>query len=190
MCTAAGVTVMTSCSDVITDSHWLANWFVLFGAPYMAHDIYAMYLSHFHDQRGRGHAGAAPGGHSLRTVRAFLLKEWMLVVHHLALLLVFLRGLGDFFIGCLFTTEFSTPFVSLGKILIQCGTIKCPLPGAQVVVVCNCTTRCRQKITKMTNWGFKKCNGIHGKCSNVIKTQMQWDPNRLKMLKRHNISNV
>lgn len=31
----------------------------------------------------------------------------------------FRRGLGDFFIGCLFTTEFSTPFVSLGKILIQ-----------------------------------------------------------------------
>lgn len=31
----------------------------------------------------------------------------------------FRRGLGDFFIGCLFTTEFSTPFVSVGKILIQ-----------------------------------------------------------------------
>lgn len=26
---------------------------------------------------------------------------------------------GDFFIGCLFLTEISTPFVSLGKILIQ-----------------------------------------------------------------------
>lgn len=31
----------------------------------------------------------------------------------------FRRGLGDFFVGCLFTTEFSTPFISLGKILIQ-----------------------------------------------------------------------
>lgn len=31
----------------------------------------------------------------------------------------FRRGLGDFYIGCLFTTEFSTPFISLGKILIQ-----------------------------------------------------------------------
>ncbi|XP_015684160.1 protein FAM57A-like, partial [Protobothrops mucrosquamatus] len=31
-----------------------------------------------------------------------------------------LRGeLGDFFVGCIFTAELSTPFVSLGKILIQ-----------------------------------------------------------------------
>ena len=31
-----------------------------------------------------------------------------------------LRGeLGDFFVGCIFTAELSTPFVSLGRILIQ-----------------------------------------------------------------------
>lgn len=29
------------------------------------------------------------------------------------------RGLGDFFIGCFFITELSTPFICLGKILIQ-----------------------------------------------------------------------
>lgn len=30
------------------------------------------------------------------------------------------RGeLGDFFVGCIFTAELSTPFVSLGKILMQ-----------------------------------------------------------------------
>ena len=31
----------------------------------------------------------------------------------------FRRDQGDYFIGCLFLTELSTPFVSLGKILIQ-----------------------------------------------------------------------
>lgn len=31
----------------------------------------------------------------------------------------FRRDQGDFFVGCLFLTELSTPFVSLGKILIQ-----------------------------------------------------------------------
>lgn len=31
----------------------------------------------------------------------------------------FRKDQGDFFIGCLFLTELSTPFVSLGKILIQ-----------------------------------------------------------------------
>lgn len=31
-----------------------------------------------------------------------------------------LRGdLGDFFVGCIFMAELSTPFVSLGKVLIQ-----------------------------------------------------------------------
>lgn len=35
------------------------------------------------------------------------------------LLQFFRRGLGDFFVGCFLTTEFSTPFVSIGKILIQ-----------------------------------------------------------------------
>lgn len=69
-------------------SHWLVNGFVLFGAPYMAHDIYAMYLSHFYNQRVKGQVGAH-SGHSLQTVRAFLFKDWMLILHHLALLLIF-----------------------------------------------------------------------------------------------------
>ncbi len=70
-------------------SHWLVNAFVLFGAPYMAHDIYAMYLSHYHNQRARGHSGSH-SGHSLQTVKAFLIKDRMLVLHHLVLLLVFM----------------------------------------------------------------------------------------------------
>uniref|UniRef100_UPI0037E8019E TLC domain-containing protein 3A-like n=1 Tax=Semicossyphus pulcher TaxID=241346 RepID=UPI0037E8019E len=127
LATAAGVRVVTSCRDVMTDSHWLTNGFTLFGAPYMAYDIFAMYLSHYHTQRVRGQSSSY-NSHSAHTVKAFLRKDWMLVLHHLVLILVFMpitlffrRGLGDFFIGCLFTTEFSTPFVSIGKILIQLG---------------------------------------------------------------------
>ncbi|XP_072249169.1 TLC domain-containing protein 3A-like [Leuresthes tenuis] len=125
LATAAGVSVVSSCSNVMTDSHWLVNNFVLFGAPYMAFDIYAMYLSHYHTERVRGGSGSH-SSHSLQTVRAFLIKDWMLVLHHVALLLIFMpitlffrRGLGDFFIGCMFITEFSTPFISIGKIFIQ-----------------------------------------------------------------------
>ncbi|XP_034024637.1 TLC domain-containing protein 3A-like, partial [Thalassophryne amazonica] len=127
LATAAGLTDVTSCSDVMTDSHWLINWFVSFGASYMASDIYLMYLSHYYFQGVKGHASAF-SKHSLQTVKAFLIKDWMLVLHHLTLLLVFLpitlffrRGLGDFFIGCFFTTEMSTPFVSITKILLQLG---------------------------------------------------------------------
>uniref|UniRef100_A0A3Q3ATL1 Protein FAM57A-like n=2 Tax=Kryptolebias marmoratus TaxID=37003 RepID=A0A3Q3ATL1_KRYMA len=125
LATAAGAIIVSSCRDVMTDSHWLVNNFTLFGAPYMAFDLYAMYLSHYHTERVRG-SSTAPSSHSLHAVWAFLVKEWMLVLHHTALLLIFMpitlffrRGLGDFFIGCLFTTELSTPFVSTGKILIQ-----------------------------------------------------------------------
>lgn len=70
-------------------SHWLVNWFVVFGAPYMAQDIHAMYLSHYHNQRVRGHS-SSNGSHSLQTVKAFLTKDWMLVLHHLVLLLIFM----------------------------------------------------------------------------------------------------
>lgn len=73
----------------LTDSHWLVNGFVMFGAPYMAYDIYAMYLSHYHTQRVRGHTSSY-SAHSLQTVKAFLRKDCMFVLHHLTLLLVFL----------------------------------------------------------------------------------------------------
>lgn len=73
----------------VSHSHWLVNWFVLFGAPYMAYDIYAMYLSHYHTQRVRGQSRSY-SSHSLQTVKAFLSKDWMLVLHHLVLLLIFM----------------------------------------------------------------------------------------------------
>lgn len=70
-------------------SHWLTNGFVLFGAPYMAFDIFAMYVSHYHIQKVKGQSSTY-SRHSLDTLKRFLMKEWMLVVHHLSLLIVFL----------------------------------------------------------------------------------------------------
>lgn len=55
----------------------------------MAQDIYAMYLTHYHIQRVRGHSRSY-SSHSLQTVKAFLMKDWMLVLHHLVLLLIFM----------------------------------------------------------------------------------------------------
>lgn len=163
LATAAGVTVVTSCKDTMTDSHWMVNGFVSFGAPYMAYDIYAMYLSHYHTQRVRGH----PGSHSLQTVRAFLAKDWTLVLHHLALLLIFLpialflrRGLGDFFIGCFFITEFSTPFVSVGKILIQLGLDDTRLHRINGVVVLLSFFTCRILVFPFMYWAYGRQFGI------------------------------
>ncbi|KAL0972815.1 hypothetical protein UPYG_G00195060 [Umbra pygmaea] len=123
----AGLIIATASSDVMSDRHVLTNELVWFGAPYKAFDIYAMYLSHYHSQKVKGQD--AYSKHSLVTMRHFLLRYPLMLVHHTALLFVFMpitlflrTGLGgDFFIGCFFMAEFSTPFVSLGKVLIQFG---------------------------------------------------------------------
>lgn len=55
----------------------------------MAFDTFAMYVSHYHIRKVRGHPSTC-GLRSLDTLKGFLMKEWMLVVHHLSLLFVFL----------------------------------------------------------------------------------------------------
>uniref|UniRef100_A0AAQ4RZE9 TLC domain-containing protein n=1 Tax=Gasterosteus aculeatus aculeatus TaxID=481459 RepID=A0AAQ4RZE9_GASAC len=126
MATTVGVIVVSSCREsVINARHWLATYFIVwYGVPYMTYDIFAMYLSHYHRFHVKGHESYKR--HSLRTVNSFVRREFLLVLHHIALLtillpvtLFFRRDQGDFFVGCLFLTELSTPFVSLGKILIQ-----------------------------------------------------------------------
>ncbi|XP_030236588.1 protein FAM57A isoform X1 [Gadus morhua] len=160
LATVSGVLVVNTCRDVMNDRHWLVNSFVLFGAPYMAYDLYAMYLSHYHQQRLINNS-AAHQNHSLQTVKAFLSKERLLVFHHMALLLVFMpivlffrRDLGDFFIACFWMTEFSTPFVSLGKILIQLGLENSKLHWINgVMVLCSFFT-CRILLFPYMYWMY------------------------------------
>uniref|UniRef100_A0A3Q3JM80 TLC domain-containing protein n=1 Tax=Monopterus albus TaxID=43700 RepID=A0A3Q3JM80_MONAL len=137
MATTSGVIVVSSCqSNVIDSRHWLVTSFVIwYGVPYMTYDLFAMYLSHYHRFRVEGYEDYQR--HSLRTINSFIRREFLLVLHHIALLttllpvtLFFRKDQGDFFIGCLFLTELSTPFVSLGKILIQLGFQNCWLHKA------------------------------------------------------------
>ncbi|KAM4628183.1 TLC domain-containing protein 3A-like isoform 2-T2 [Polymixia lowei] len=165
LATAAGIVIVSSCRDVMTDRHWLANGFVFFGAPYMVYDIYAMYLTNYHIQRVK-RCDDAYRKHSLQTVKAFLLRDRLLVIHHLVLLLVFLpitlffrRGLGDFFIGCLFITEFSTPFISIGKILIQLGLEDTRLHRINGVMVLVSFFTCRILLFPFMYWMYgRQCD--------------------------------
>ncbi|KAM8797272.1 TLC domain-containing protein 3A [Eudromia elegans] len=123
MATASGITVVLSCKNVVHDRHWLAVEYVWVLVPYMTYDIYVMYLCHWHKRHDKG---AAEAKHSLASVRSFLQHERLMLGHHLVILLVltpvtqhFRGDLGDFFVGCIFMAELSTPFVSLGKILMQ-----------------------------------------------------------------------
>uniref|UniRef100_A0A8C3Y494 TLC domain containing 3A n=1 Tax=Catharus ustulatus TaxID=91951 RepID=A0A8C3Y494_CATUS len=120
MATVSGITVVLSCKNVVYDRHWLAVEYIWVLVPYMTYDIYVMYLCHWHRARN------LEKKHSLASVWSFLLHERLMVTHHLFILIVLtpitqhFRGeLGDFFVGCIFTAELSTPFVSLGKILMQ-----------------------------------------------------------------------
>ncbi|XP_036691425.1 TLC domain-containing protein 3A isoform X4 [Balaenoptera musculus] len=120
LATGSGIIIIRSCSHVITDRHWLAREYVWFLIPYMIYDSYAMYLCEWY------RTGDRSSKHTLTIFRNFLSKNRLMITHHAVILFVLvpvaqrLRGeLGDFFVGCIFTAELSTPFVSLGRVLIQ-----------------------------------------------------------------------
>ncbi|KAF3840636.1 hypothetical protein F7725_006498 [Dissostichus mawsoni] len=136
--------VMATTAGVIVVSHWLATYFVIwFGVPYMTYDIFAMYLSHYHRFRVKGHEDYKR--HSLRTISTFVRREF---------LLFFRREQGDFFIGCLFLTELSTPFVSMGKILIQLGLQDCWLHKANGGMVLLTFFMCRIALFPYMYWVY------------------------------------
>lgn len=54
----------------------------------MAYDIYAMYQVHYLSEQDKGHK--AYKRHSFHTVTNFLRKELLLVLHHMALLTIFM----------------------------------------------------------------------------------------------------
>ncbi|TRY88347.1 hypothetical protein DNTS_025304 [Danionella cerebrum] len=167
MATTAGIIVVSSCKgNVIMERHWLATSFVIwYGVPYMSYDIFAMYLSHYHRFRVKGHQDYK--GHSLRTINSFVRKEFLLVLHHIALLtillpvtLFFRKEQGDYFIGCLFLTELSTPFVSLGKILIQLGLQECWLHKVNGGMVLLSFFMCRIALFPYMYWAYSSHYGI------------------------------
>ncbi|XP_037543187.1 TLC domain-containing protein 3A [Nematolebias whitei] len=167
MATTAGVIIVSSCrGDVINDRHWLATYFVIwYGVPYMTYDIFAMYLSHYYRYQVNGHEDYKQ--HSLRTINFFIRREFLLVLHHIALLtillpitLFFRKDQGDFFIGCLFLTELSTPFVSLGKMLIQIGHQDGCLHKANGGMVLLTFFMCRIALFPFMYWMYGRHYGI------------------------------
>ncbi|KAJ8280783.1 hypothetical protein GJAV_G00058930 [Gymnothorax javanicus] len=130
LASTAGVLIITSCKNVMTDRHWLATDFVWVSTPYMSYDIGAMYLCHYYHNRVKGHAIFLP------------------------ITLYFRRGLGDFFVGCFFTTEFSTPFVCAGQILIQMGLKDSWLHVLNGVMVLLSFFTCRIALFPYMYWAY------------------------------------
>ncbi|XP_043942228.1 ceramide synthase [Protopterus annectens] len=124
MATTAGYIVSISCQHVIDDQHWLASTYTQFAVPYFVYDIYAMFLCSWHKYKVKGHDTcfwSIPVA-----VKSYLWKDLLMVLHHVFMVVVcfpvsvlWRGGKGDFFLGCMLMAELSTPFVCLGKILIQ-----------------------------------------------------------------------
>ncbi|XP_072495999.1 TLC domain-containing protein 3A [Notamacropus eugenii] len=119
LASSSGIIVVLSCTDIITCRHWLAREYVWVLIPYMIYDLGAMYICYWYRNRGEDKK------HSLAIFRNFLKHDRLMLIHHIFILIVLvpiaqvIRGeRGDFFVGCIFTAEFSTPFVSMARILI------------------------------------------------------------------------
>ncbi|KAJ7984471.1 hypothetical protein DPEC_G00355170 [Dallia pectoralis] len=126
MASSVGYIIASSCDDIIEDQHWLTKAYILFAVPYFVYDIYAMFMCYWYKLRVKGHeldTGAKPLG---ATLTSYLRREFLMVLHHVVMVTVcfpvsvfWRQGKGDYFQGVMFLAELSTPWVCLGKILIQ-----------------------------------------------------------------------
>ncbi|XP_062071658.1 TLC domain-containing protein 3A isoform X1 [Lepus europaeus] len=160
LATGSGIVVIRSCNNVISDRHWLAREYVWFLIPYMIYDTYAMYLCEWYRARdqNRGHA---------TTFRNFLSQNRLMITHHAVILFVLvpvaqrLRGhLGDFFVGCIFTAELSTPFVSLGRILIQLKQQHTLLYKVNGILTLATFLSCRILLFPFMYWAYGQQQGL------------------------------
>uniref|UniRef100_A0A8D3B0B5 TLC domain-containing protein n=1 Tax=Scophthalmus maximus TaxID=52904 RepID=A0A8D3B0B5_SCOMX len=115
MASSAGCVIVSSCSDVMDDRHWLTEVYILFASPYFAYDIYAMFVCHRHKLQVKARSTGA-------AVMSYLRSEFLMVLHHVFMVAFCFPtslGKGDYFQGVLFLAELSTPSVCFSKVLIQ-----------------------------------------------------------------------
>ncbi|XP_007898925.1 TLC domain-containing protein 3A [Callorhinchus milii] len=165
MAVVSGILITSSCNDVLRDSHWISRDYILFGSPYMAYDLFAMYLCYWYKHRGERHGNRC--GHWFGLLGGFLSKNILIVLHHLLLLLVcfpitvfYRKNLGDFFLGCLLMAELSTPFLSFGKILHQFGKQRTRLYKVNAVIALVTFFVCRILLFPYMYWAFGQQFGI------------------------------
>ncbi|GAB1296473.1 TLC domain-containing protein 3A [Apodemus speciosus] len=72
-----------------------------------------------------------------------------------------LRGeLGDFFVGCIFTAELSTPFVSLGRVLIQLKQQHTLLYKVNGILTVTTFLFCRILLFPFMYWSYGQQKGL------------------------------
>lgn len=119
--TVGTISVMATYKDIIQDDHWLLNYFAAFAYPYMPYDTYSMYHVFIREKNKQD----LP---FFTRVTSFLKSLDLEIFHHAIstflgypIILHYRHNKGTFIVGCVYITEFSTPFVNLRKILIKNG---------------------------------------------------------------------
>ncbi|XP_013358833.1 PREDICTED: protein FAM57A isoform X2 [Chinchilla lanigera] len=140
--------------------HWLTREYVWFLIPYMVYDCYAMYLCDWCRIKDQN------PGHSF-VFRNFLSQNRLMITHHVVILFVLVpvaqkfRGdLGDFFVGCIFTAELSTPFVSLGRVLIQRKQQHTLLYKVNGIITLTSFFCCRILLFPFMYWSYGRHQGL------------------------------
>ena len=117
-CAVVGIATVSACKhDVMGAKYPLALYYSSIGTAYFIYDLWAMYMSHYPKKRV-GHIAFAV---------SYMEKNVLMVLHHIAIIfllfpsLVYYSSMGDFFCGCFYCTELSTPFVNARVILSRLG---------------------------------------------------------------------
>ena len=114
------VTVAATRHDIMNAKHWFTVPYSTIGSAYFIYDLIAMYYSHSKQPDSKG----LPWKEHFKL---YLHRNSLMVAHHIILIfllfpaLVYYSGMGDFFTGCFYLTEISTPFVNMRVILSKFG---------------------------------------------------------------------
>ena len=114
------ITVLATQHDVVKAKYWFAVPYSTIGSAYFIYDLLAMYYSHSLHKDSKGLNWRAH-------FKRYLQRNMLMFAHHIILIfilfpaLVYYSGMGDFFTGCFYLTEISTPFVNMRVILHKFG---------------------------------------------------------------------
>ncbi|XP_003726116.1 TLC domain-containing protein 3A [Strongylocentrotus purpuratus] len=183
--------------DVLFSRCLLVDIYCSFGVPYMIYDIGAMYIVHREEKK----LNDAP---TRKAIASFLNKQWVLVSHHLVLAAVFYpfvmllrNGKGDFFVGCFFLAELSTPAINIRTILIKLDMGDTLLYRVNSITYLVSFFFCRVLLFPFLYWAYANNKGLsiydtfstmraicHVGCAALLAMQIMWFYKFLKVVLR------
>lgn len=124
--TSIGLQVLLTCTDIMKERFPSVIGYAYFGFSYFYYDLVVMFLGAYFKERSQD-----PLVSMMSVWKTFYKRKTLIIYHHLLLPILafpltvwssyFRKDLGDFFIGCLYTVEISTPFLSLKVVLEKLG---------------------------------------------------------------------